>query len=196
MANFEKSIKLLEFLEFSNNDEYILHKNDNEEGLTFYGIYEKYSKDWKAWSTIKRYLEIEPNIKKCSKILAGNKELKNFAYQKIKSDHWNIMQLDKVKSQTIADNLFIFGFHTSPKISTEKTQKILNIKVDGIFGQITLKALNSANEDDFKKEFDKEELSFYAKLVEKKPQLKKYENGWYNRALFAYSEKNKDFRMS
>lgn len=196
MASFEKSIKLLEFLEFSNNDEYILHKNDNEDGLTFYGIYEKYHKDWKAWAIIKRYLEIEPNIKKCSKILAGNKELKELAYKKIKAEYWDIMQLDKLESQMIADNLFIFGFHSSPKISTEKAQKILNIKADGILGQITLKALNSANEDDFKRDFDKEEVSYYSKIVEKKPQLKKYENGWYNRALFAYSEKNKDFKVS
>lgn len=68
----------------------MLHQNKNEDGLTFYGIYEKWNKDWKGWDIVKNQLKITPDIKTASRALAKNKELEEIlAFERIKTKYWD-----------------------------------------------------------------------------------------------------------
>lgn len=196
MASFEKSMELIKFLEFSNRDDKILHQNRYEDGLTFYGIYEKYSKDWSGWRIIKRYLEIEPDIKKCSVILAGNKELINMAFNWIKNKFWDKAKLDDVVSQKIADEIFLFGFNTGMSVAIKKAQKMVNVKQDGVVGEQTLKAINIYDENIFDFEFDEEEIKYYDAVIKAKPYLGINQKGWYKRALFAFNSQDNGYVMA
>lgn len=196
MASFEKSMELIKFLEFSNKDDKILHLNRYEDGLTFYGIYEKYSKEWSGWKIIKRYLKIESDIKKCSVILAGNKELITLTFGWIKEKFWDKAKLDDVVSQKIADEIFLFGFNAGMNVAIKKAQKVVNVKQDGIVGEQTLKAINSYNEDEFDFEFDEEEIKYYDEVIKAKPYLQINQNGWYKRALFAYTSQDNSYVMA
>ena len=43
-------------VEFSNDNSLLLHHNEGETGLTYFGIYESAHPSWDGWSVIKRYL--------------------------------------------------------------------------------------------------------------------------------------------
>lgn len=47
MANINKSMDLLAHLEHSNREDKVLHKNNFENGLTYWGIYESMHPNWK-----------------------------------------------------------------------------------------------------------------------------------------------------
>ena len=64
-----------------------------------------------------------------------------------------------------------------------KAQKILNVSIDGIIGNVTLNALNSFNEDDFDIIFDEYEIKYYKDIINKNQSFKIFENGWKKRAL-------------
>jgi len=192
MANFKNSMKLLTFLEYSNQDCKLLHQNKNEEGLTFYGIYEKYNKDWKGWDIVKKQLKITPDIKTTSRVLAKNKELENLAFKRIKTKYWDRAKLDFVHSQKIADEIFLFGFNVGMPIAIKKAQKLVGISQDGLVGNMTLKALNNFDVNVFDIEFDKEEIKHYEAIIKDKPYLAPNETGWYARALFAFNTQSTD----
>lgn len=192
MANFKESMDLLTFLEYSNQDEKLLHKNKKENGLTFYGIYEKWNKDWEGWNIVKNQLKITPDIKTASKALAKNKDLRILAFERIKSNYWDKAKLDLVKSQKIADEIFLFGFNVDMEIAIKKAQKLVSEYQDGIVGNMTLKALNSFDVNVFDIEFDKEEIKYYEAIIKAKPYLSPNNNGWYARALFAFNEQSAD----
>lgn len=192
MANFNKSMDLLSFLEYSNQDWKLLHQNKNEDGLTFYGIYEKWNKDWNGWSIVKNQLKLTPDLKVASKILAKNVILKSLVFERIKTNYWDKAKLDNINSQKIADEIFLFGFNVDMKVAIKKTQKLINVPQDGIIGSQTIKALNSFDVNVFDIEFDKEEISYYDAIIKSKPYLAPNEKGWYKRALFAYMENTSD----
>lgn len=192
MANFNKSMDLLSFLEYSNQNWKLLHQNKNEDGLTFYGIYEKWNKDWNGWSIVKNQLKLTPDIKIASKILAKNVILKSLVFERIKTNYWDKAKLDNINSQKIADEIFLFGFNVDMKVAIKKTQKLINVPQDGIIGSQTIKALNSFDVNVFDIEFDKEEISYYDAIIKSKPYLAPNEKGWYKRALFAYMENTSD----
>ena len=192
MANFKESMKLLTFLEYSNQDWKLLHQNKNEDGLTFYGIYEKWNKDWKGWDIVKNQLKITPDIKTASRALAKNKELENLAFERIKTKYWDVAKLDFVHSQKIADEIFLFGFNVDMPIAIKKAQNLVGISQDGLVGNMTLKALNNFDVNVFDIEFDKEEIKYYNAIIKDKPYLAPNETGWYARALFAFNSKSTD----
>lgn len=192
MADFNKSMDLLSFLEYSNQDWKLLHQNKNEDGLTFYGIYEKWNKDWNGWSIVKNQLKLTPDLKVASKILAKNVILKSLVFERIKTNYWDKAKLDNINSQKIADEIFLFGFNVDMKVAIKKTQKLINVLQDGIIGSQTIKALNSFDVNIFDIEFDKEEISYYDAIIKSKPYLAPNEKGWYKRALFAYMEISND----
>lgn len=196
MANFNKSMDLLSFLEYSNQDWKLLHQNKNEDGLTFYGIYEKWNKDWNGWSIVKNQLKLTPDLKIASKILAKNVILKSLVFERIKTNYWDKAKLDNINSQKIADEIFLFGFNVDMKVAIKKTQKLINVPQDGIIGSQTIKALNSFDVNVFDIEFDKEEISYYDAIIKSKPYLAPNEKGWYKRALFAYMENSSDTMMA
>lgn len=196
MANFNKSMELLSFLEYSNQDWKLLHQNKNEDGLTFYGIYEKWNKDWNGWSIVKNQLKLTPDLKVASKILAKNVILKSLVFERIKTNYWDKAKLDNINSQKIADEIFLFGFNVDMKVAIKKTQKLINVPQDGIIGSQTIKALNSFDVNVFDIEFDKEEISYYDAIIKSKPYLAPNEKGWYKRALFAYMENTSDTMMA
>lgn len=195
MADFKESMKLLTFLEYSNQDWKLLHQNKNEDGLTFYGIYEKWNKDWKGWEIVKKQLKITSDIKTASMVLAKNLELRDLAYERIKNNYWDRAKLDFVHSQKIADEIFLFGFNVDMKIAIKKAQKTIGFtkeNQDGIVGNMTLKALNNFDVNIFDIQFDKEEMEYYDVVIKAKPYLAPNKNGWYNRALFAFNKQFED----
>lgn len=185
MAELYKAMLILAEVEHNNDNRKLLHKNDGENGLTFFGIYQSAHPKLRLWGIIERYLLIEKDINKCSVILANNKELMIEVEKFYKEHFWDKMKLDKVENQKVADELFIFGVNVNWPIAAKEVQKLLGFtgkSVDGFIGNETLKRLNTVDVAWFDKEFDKVEVAYYERIIAAKPHLAKNLPGWKNRA--------------
>lgn len=175
----KKALQLIKAVEFSNDSKKLLHKNPTEDGLTYFGIYEKAHPNWSGWKTIKAYLELEPDLQKCSVILSNVSDLNTKVEQFIKKEFWDKMKLDLVKSVDKQEEIMCFSISVGIKPCIKKLQECLGVKVDGIIGQQTINALNAFNESLFDKLFDIEEKEYYDSLPSR---LDKYKKGLKNRA--------------
>lgn len=177
-----KILNMIKAVEFSNDNKKLLHKNPTENGLTYFGIYEKAHPNWTGWKTIKAYLELEPDLQKCSVILSNVSDLNTKVEEFIKKEFWDKMKLDLVKSEHNQLELLCFAYNVGIKPAIKVLQETLNITIDGIIGQQTINALNAFNESLFDKLFDLEEKEYYDSLIENKPRFEIYRKGWHNRA--------------
>ena len=183
MSKFNKAMEILKLVEHSNRNDKLLHKNEGENGLTYFGIYQSAHPRLNMWKTIESYLKIEPDIKKCSIILSNVSDLTGEVYRFYKQEFWNKMGLDKVNSGHICNEMFIFGVNVNWDKCNKEVQKMIGVKDDGIIGDKTITKINEVDEEWFDKEFDKVEMAYYERIVEQKPHLAKNLKGWFNRSL-------------
>ena len=94
---------------------------------------------------------------------------------------WNRMRGNDIKSQSVANEIvdFLWG---SGKYALTNTQKVLGIKQDGIFGNVTINAINSSNPKILFEQIKKERINYYYRIVKNNPTQKKFLKGWINRA--------------
>ena len=177
----KKILEMIKDVEFSNNNSLLLHKNDGENGLTYFGIYESDHPKWTGWEIIRRYLANTPDLKKCSVILSNVSDLSKLVEDFYKVEFYDKMKLDLVTSENKQLELMCFGINTNPTRCIKKVQELLGLTIDGIIGNKTITALNSYNDDLFDKLFDEKEIEFYNSLDEAR--YGKFKSGWRNRAL-------------
>ena len=181
MANFKEAYEILKRLEF-NSPKNALHKNEGEEGLTFMGIYERANPGWVGWEKIRPTLRAAGSMEEASVVLYKDIVLQADTANFYKFKYWNKIRGEDIKSQRVASEIFIFGVNAGIAVAIKAAQKIVGVTADAVVGEVTLKALNAYDEDKFDKEYDRAELEYYNRLVEKNPKLKIYANGWRNRA--------------
>lgn len=172
-------INMIRDVEFSNDNSLLLHHNEGETGLTYFGIYESAHPSWDGWSVIKRYLVNTPNLKECSKILANVSDLNQKVEEFYKKEFFDKLKLDLVKSVDKQEEVMCFAISVGIKPCIKKLQECLNVKVDGIIGQQTINALNAFDESLFDKLFDEEEKEYYDSLPSR---LDRYKKGLKSRA--------------
>lgn len=192
----KKILDMIRDVEFSNDNTKLLHKNDGENGLTYFGIYQSAHPKWNGWRIIQGYLDLDEDwqqyinthneddlslaLKKASKILSNVSDLNFLVEDFYKKEFWDKMKLDLVESEHKQLELMCFAINVGVKPCIKKLQELLNVSIDGIIGQQTINALNDFNEDLFDKLFDEEEKEYYDSL---KASLNRYKIGLKNRAV-------------
>lgn len=179
--NYTQAFNLLMSLEFS-RPEKALHKNPNEKGLTFMGIYEAAHPNWQGWGQVRAAINAYGDLKKASVALYNDDALVNLVASFYKTNYWDALNLDSVDSQIKTNELFCFAVNVGTKSAVRVLQDMLGLQCDGIMGQETLRALNNYNEQAFDVDFDRAEIAYYRNLIRKNPRLGIYERGWENRA--------------
>jgi len=182
MAQIEKTMGLLAGLEHSGRENKVLHQNNHENGLTFWGIYESENPNWKGWGAVKSCMALYPDIKICSKVLFQTGWVYGLVIDFYKKEFWDKMKLDLIQSQKIADEMFIFGVNVHWKIAAIKAQKLVGAEADGFIGNESIRLLNTYDEKKFDIEFDEIEKKYYDAIIMNKPYLVTNKAGWYNRA--------------
>ena len=177
----KKILDLIRDVEFSNNNSLLLHKNDGENGLTYFGIYESAHPKWTGWGIIRRYLANTPDLKKCSIILSNVSDLNKLVEDFYKVEFYDKMKLDLVKSVDKQEELMCFAIVTGIQSCIKKLQELLGVKVDGVIGSKTIEALNNYDDILFDKLFDLKEIEYTDSLD--KARYGKFKSGWRNRAL-------------
>lgn len=181
MKNFTNAFYTLMSLEF-NSPKNALHKNPNEKGLTFMGIYEAAHPNWQGWGQVRAAINAYGNLEKASVALYNDDALIEKVKIFYKKEFWDKMRLDEVDSELKTCELFVFGVNVDTVPAVRVLQRLLGVVVDGIMGAQTLKALNNYNEQAFDVDFDRAEIAYYRNLIRKNPRLGVYERGWENRA--------------
>ena len=147
-----------------------LHKNPTENFETYAGIYRKAHPEWEGWKYIDKGLEPPFEL------------VKEFYYE----NYWK--PFEEVEDENIKTLLFETAVNLGVKQTVKLAQKVLDVKVDGILGPKTLKVINSADPEDFIRDFTLARIAFYTALANRNP--KKYAlylRGWINRTLEALS---------
>ena len=168
-------------LEF-NSPKNALHKNPNEKGLTFMGIYEAAHPNWQGWGQVRAAISAYGDLEKASVALYNDDNLVELVGKFYKTNYWDKMRLDEIDSELKACELFVFGVNVDTVPAVRVLQRLLGVVVDGIMGAQTLKALNNYDEQAFDVDFDRAEIAYYRNLIRKNPRLGVYERGWENRA--------------
>lgn len=182
MAKLSEALKIAFELEHG-SDEKALHKNSNEGGLTFCGIYEVANPRWIGWDTVHKILDKHKgDMKKASVELMNMTSIITSVEVLYKALYWNKIKGDDIVSQKIANEIFIFGINVGMTTAIKTAQRCVRVSADGIFGNMTLKAINEFSEDKFDMMFDDLEKSYYNVLATKNSKLARYLKGWENRA--------------
>ena len=108
-----------------------------------------------------------------------NKQIEDFCINEV----WDKLQLNKIRSQKVANELFLFAFHTHPITAAKVAQRVVGIKADGVIGPKSLEALNTFDVTTFDMVYDEREKEHYKTIVEHKPYLQTYYKGWVTRAI-------------
>ncbi|GAB6066027.1 hypothetical protein JCM9492_11190 [Aquifex pyrophilus] len=145
-----------------------LHRNPTEKYETYAGIYRKAHPEWEGWQYIDKGLEPPFEL------------VRGFYYK----NYWK--PFEKVKDEKIKALLFETAVNLGVQKTVKLAQKVLGLKTDGVLGPRTLEALNSANPEDFIRDFTLARIAFYTALANKNPRkYGLYLRGWINRTLEA-----------
>ena len=184
MANFYDAFLKFNGIEFNRADN-ILHKNDGENGLTYFGIYQSAHPYWTGWSKVVSHLVTHNYNRKRASISASQdeplrQEVMYFYYM----NFWLPLRLDEITSQKIAEEMFFFYIHIGDKKKAVRyAQSIIGEVVDGQIGPNTIRSLNNFDDRIFDVEYDRKEISHYKRLLAYNPKrFKRFIKGFINRA--------------
>jgi lysozyme family protein len=89
---------------------------------------------------------------------------------------------DKVQDEHLRDQLVDFGVNSGPAIAIQKLQEILNVKVDGVLGPVTLEALSTQNPIVINNLLVIARIKLIGRIISKAPTQVRFINGWLARA--------------
>ncbi len=92
--------------------------------------------------------------------------------------YWERMNLEGIEDLELALHVFDHGVNAGPKTAIRILQRIARVKVDGLIGPCTLRAVNLSH---LKDGYEKARIEYYIKIAVKRPRLKIFLKGWINR---------------
>lgn len=129
---------------------------------------------WKLWG---KDLDGDGKITVTDLIRMSDEDL----YQCILKPHyWDKWRADDITNQSIA-NILVDWVWGSGSWGIVIPQRILNVKADGVVGNVTLSALNAAIQKELFKSIWYERKIYLLNLVVKDPTQKVFLNGWLSR---------------
>ena len=140
---------------------------DDSGGMTYAGISRTRNPGWPGWAFIdaKRHV---PN------------EIVDSFY---KSVYWDEIRGDRIHDQAVAESLYDFGVNAGPAVSRTLAQRALGVNPDGVFGPVTIEALNTTDAKAFLERFALQKIGRYLDIVDRRPKDLKYFHGWIARTM-------------
>lgn len=120
-----------------------------------------------------------------SKSIEDLKNISDAQVQTIyKIGYWDKIKGDLITNQSVANFIADFAVNSGSVRAIRYVQTILGVSIDGVFGNKTLAALNSADQRTFFSKLKEQRKSFYNKIVSNNPSQSKFLNGWLRRLDF------------
>jgi len=190
MANFEIGYKIVMVNEGGNGND-----PDDLGGETYKGIARKKCPKWAGWRLVDLAKKVSPSGPALENHLHSNIELQELVHSFYKAEFWDVLNLDYVKDQKIANELFDTGVNMGIGIAALFLQKSLNVlnrkgsdypdlKEDAKAGTVTVGYLNShKSPGNVLKVLNCLQGSRYVDICRANPKMEKYMNGWLTRVV-------------
>ena len=132
-----------------------------------------------TFATYKRYCEKkrlpDPSVE----------DLKNIPVSQwieiLKTMYWDKLKGDRIENQSLA-NILVDWFWLSGFVAIKEIQRIVGVRVDGIFGELTLGAINSyADPEILWGKIVAARRDHIERICRARPQNRKFRQGWLNR---------------
>lgn len=98
-----------------------------------------------------------------------------------KSGYWDKWKADDIENQSIADIVVDWAWASGTATSIKQVQKILGVAVDGIVGNDTLTAINTADQSSLFDKIRSRRIEFVENIVKRDPSQTRFLKGWKNR---------------
>ena len=145
-------------------------------GETCCGITRKYNPAWPGWNVIEK-----------QKLATGKADITardlRQCVEQFYLGEWNILCLDAVRSQKIADQIFQAFINIGSR-AVRWAQNLAGSVADGVMGPQTVGALNKCDDLTFCRDYADLQCKFYESIVERDPTQKKFLRGWLERAKY------------
>lgn len=113
------------------------------------------------------------------------KQLKNITDEQwlhiFKCGFWDKWKADDINNQSIADIVVDWAWASGTVTSIKQVQKILGVAVDGIVGNDTLTAINTADQRTLFDKIHSRRIEFVENIVKRDPSQTRFLKGWKNR---------------
>ena len=185
MADLKEAITKLFEVEFNNKPELFLHENEGENGYTLGGVYQRANPSEIDWQRVDKLMALFDNdIKRVSRMLFYDVPTMEAVLTVYHLNYWKVLQLSRVHSQKIANEIFLFGVVAGVRNGAEVAQRIVGVIDDGVIGSQSIQALNDFDAEKFDDLFDEAEIQYFEGIAEKNPRLAVFVDGWKNRAVY------------
>lgn len=98
-----------------------------------------------------------------------------------KKHYWDKLKADYIGNQSVAEFIVDFAYNCGVGTSAKKVQEALGIPVDGVVGNVTLSAINRANQEQLFNKLKEKRRNLYLAIVARKPTQIKFLRGWLRR---------------
>ena len=119
-------------------------------------------------------------------------DLKNITNEEftdiLKSMYWDACRADKIESQSVANAIVDWAWHSGTITAVKEVQKSLGVESDGIVGNITLSAINSQSPLPLFGKIQQARIDYIERICNSRPANNKFKNGWFNRINSLYYE--------
>lgn len=165
MANFE----IAESITGRNEGGYANNPSDTG-GETYAGIARNHWPKWIGWSKVdKAKSEYASNgkvsLSKWINFSVSSQGIQSEVSQFYKQNFWDVLKLDLVNDQQLANSVYDFGVNSGTSISSKYLQQSAAVKDDGVIGNQTLHAVNSADRKVIYYDFNKRRETFYKSIA-------------------------------
>ena len=107
-------------------------------------------------------------------------------------DYWYPMNLGEIKDKELVLHVFDHGVNAGKRTNIRMLQRLVDAEADGVCGPDTIRRVNTTKMPtvvingyglltNIREHFIYARYNYYTKLIEKRPAIKKYLKGWYNR---------------
>lgn len=98
-----------------------------------------------------------------------------------KVGYWDKMKADGINSQSVANILVDFAYNSGPITAIKRLQALLDVKVDGIIGNVTISALNAKSPLPLFGAIKQDRIKYIDQICKSRPANEKFRKGWMNR---------------
>jgi lysozyme family protein len=102
-------------------------------------------------------------------------------YNIAKKKFWNCCLADHIISQGVAEMLVDWAYNAGVKNAVKGVQRVVDVKEDGVMGNLTLAAVNAFNSYTLFGRLKAARLAYYDNIVKHNPLQAGFLDGWRNR---------------
>ena len=99
----------------------------------------------------------------------------------LKTMYWDACRADRIESQSVANTIVDWGWHSGTITAAKEVQKLLGVTADGIIGNVTLSEINSKNPRELFDAIKIARIAYLNRICSSRPANSKFMRGWLNR---------------